>query len=126
MWDLAPKRASLWWTSTYDSEEKIDLSIFYQNRTTQILYLRNFKILGCTMIRQGKTHECLEERMQTANKVWWKDVKSCRRKGVPWRVKCRSMVDHLYSVFCFGKKRKKMRRGQTIAQEQPGLPVTYG
>ena len=26
-WDLAKKTASLWWTSTYDSEEKSDLSI---------------------------------------------------------------------------------------------------
>ena len=24
-WDLEPKPASLWWTSTYESEEKIDM-----------------------------------------------------------------------------------------------------
>ena len=26
-WDLAPKAASLWWTSTHDSENMVDLSI---------------------------------------------------------------------------------------------------
>ena len=34
-WVLAPKPASLWWMSTYDSEEKSDLSIVsYQDRTS--------------------------------------------------------------------------------------------
>ena len=35
---------------------------------TDFLFEEKFKILGCTMNRQGKTHECLEERMQSANK----------------------------------------------------------
>ena len=52
------------------------------------LLKEKFKILGFTMNRQGKTHECLEERMQSANKAWWRDGKIYRSKDVPWRVKC--------------------------------------
>ena len=38
------------------------------------------------MNRQGKTHECLGS------------------KDLPWRAKCRRMVEHVYSVFCFGSE----------------------
>ena len=42
--------------------------------------------------------------MQNANKAWWRDVKIYRSKDVPWRVKCRRMMEHVYSVFCFGSE----------------------
>ena len=84
-WDLAPKPASLWWTSTYDSEEKIDLSVSKTGRH-RFPFEENLRILGCTMNRQGKTHECPGS------------------KDVPWRAKCRRMVEHVYSVFCFGSE----------------------
>ena len=70
-WDLAPKPASLWWTSTYDSEEKISLSINTKTGRHRFPFEEKFKIFGCTMNRLGKTHERLEERMQSANKAWW-------------------------------------------------------
>ena len=47
-WDLTLKPASLWWKSTYDSEDKTDLSSGTKTGS---------HILGCTMNRQGKTHE---------------------------------------------------------------------
>ena len=33
------------------------------------------------------------ERMQSANKAWLRDPRIYKSKDVPWRVKCRSMVD---------------------------------
>ena len=87
--------------------------------------------------------------MQNAKKAWWRNVKIYRNKDVPWRVKCRRMVEHVQSVFCFGSgtwswsratldrikgwgimamrrvfrsTEKKMRRGQTVAAEQQGVP----
>ena len=75
-----------------------------QMDVTDSPFEEQFKILGCTLNRQGKTHECLEERMLRANKAWWKDVKIYRRKDVPWRVKCRGMAEHVYSVFCLEVK----------------------
>ena len=48
-WDLGPKNASLWWTSTYEPEESSDLSIDTKSGA-------------------------IEERMQAANKAWWRDV----------------------------------------------------
>ena len=37
--------------------------------------------------------------MPSANKGWWRDAKSHRSEDAPWRVKCRRMVDQVYSVF---------------------------
>ena len=62
----------------------------------------NSKILGCMMNRQGKTLDAIEERMQSANKAYEKDIAVYRSKDVPWRIKCRRLVDHVYSVFSFG------------------------
>ena len=60
-----------------------------------------FKILGCALNRQEKTLDAMEERMQSANKAFWKDIMVCRRKDVPWRIK---LVDHVNSVFSFGSE----------------------
>ena len=77
--------------------------------------------------------------------AWWRDFKIYRSKDVPWSVKCKRMVEHVSSVFCFGsenwswsratlerivgwetkgdetcisiQKMKKQRCGQTIAQK---------
>ena len=56
-WDVEPKPASLWWTSTYDSEEKNDLSIDTETGRERILFEEMFfffrKKIGFTMHRQG-------------------------------------------------------------------------
>ena len=82
-WKLEPKPASLWWTSTYASEEKEDMVI----KTEAGEHMLPFT--------------SLEERMQSANKAWWLDVKICRSKDVPWRVKCRKMVDQTVQCLLF-------------------------
>ena len=91
-WGLAPKPSSLWSTSTFDSEEKSDLSE------------ENCKFLGCILSRQGKAHEGIEERMQSANRACWRDVKIYRSKDVPWRVKGRRMVEHVLQRFFLLRK----------------------
>ena len=52
-----------------------------KTRSQRFPFEDKFKILGFTMNRQGKTHKCLEERMQSANKAWWRDGKIYRSKG---------------------------------------------
>ena len=86
------------------AEEQADLSIDAKSGRQRHLFLEKFKILGRSMNRQGKAHEGVEERMQSANKAWWKDVKIYRSKDVPWRVKCRRIMEHGPSVFCFGSE----------------------
>ena len=44
------------------------------------------------------------ERMQSANKAFWKDSVIFKSKDVPWRVKCQRLVDHVYAVFAFGSE----------------------
>ena len=48
-----------------------------------------FKILGCVMNRQGKTLDASEERMQSANDTFWRDILVYKSGDVPWRIKCR-------------------------------------
>ena len=101
-WDLEPNPASLWWTSSCTSEKKMDLTIGTKTGHHRVPFEEFFKIRGFSLNRQGKTHEGIEERMQSANKDWWRDAKIYRSNDVSWRVKCSRMVEHLYSVFCFG------------------------
>ena len=62
-------------------------------------------LLEAPSIKQDGRKDCLEERIQHANMAWWRDVKIHRSKDVPSRVKCRRMVEHVYSVFCFGSEK---------------------
>ena len=80
--DLEPKPASLWWTSTYASDEKKDMILGASKGRNKFPVEEEFKILGCLMNRQGKTCDAVEERMQSANKAFWKDIKIYRNKGI--------------------------------------------
>ena len=42
--------------------------------------------------------------MQSSNKAFQKDVLIYKGKDVPWKVKCRRLVDHLCAVFAFGSE----------------------
>ena len=42
--------------------------------------------------------------MQSANEAFWKDILIYKSKDVPWKVKCRKLVDHVYAVFAFGSE----------------------
>ena len=85
-WDLVPKPASLWWTSTYDDEEKVDMILDTTAECHKFPFEEKLKILGCALNRQGKSHDAIEERMQSANNS---DIQ--RAKHVPWRVKCQRL-----------------------------------
>ena len=81
--DLAPKPASLWWTSTYEEEERSEVLV----ATNGLMYKSPFEekfILGFAMKRQGKSLDAIEERMQSANKVFWKDIMVYTCKHVAW------------------------------------------
>ena len=67
-WDLAPKPASVVWTSTLKLEEKSELVIINEAVRHSFLFEEKFKILACAMNRKGKTHEAIKERTQSANK----------------------------------------------------------
>ena len=73
-WELAPKAASQWWTSTYEPAERSGLSIDTKSGLHNFLFDGKFKILGCAMFRQGKTHDAIVERMQSASRACWKDI----------------------------------------------------
>ena len=56
------------------------------------------------MNRQGKTCEAVEERMQSANKAFWKDIMTYKSKDVPWRIKLQRLVDHVHVVSSVGSE----------------------
>ena len=37
-------------------------------------------------------------------KLFWKDILITKSKDIPWRIKCRRLVDHVYAVFSFGSE----------------------
>ena len=55
------------------------------------------------MNRRGNLSDAIEDIMQSANKAFWKDILIFKSKDVLWKVRCRSLVDHVYAVFAFGK-----------------------
>ena len=61
-WDLVPKPASLWWTSTSDSEEKVDMILCTTSGCHKFPFEEKFKILGYAMNRQGKSQDAIEEK----------------------------------------------------------------
>ena len=103
-WDLEPKPASLWWTSTYEPEEKVDMILGTTLGCYKFPFEDKFKILGCVMNRQGKMCDAVEEQMQSANKAFWKDLLIFNSQDVPWKIKCQRLVDHVYAVFTFGSE----------------------
>ena len=88
------KAASLWWTSTCDSNEKRRLIFRWTPRqdVTDSFLKKNSR--SSVFGPSGKDTR-LEEMMQNAHKAWWRDVKIHRSEDVPWRVKCRRMVEHI-------------------------------
>ena len=57
------------------------------------------------MNRQGKAHDAIEERVQSANKAFWKDILKDKSKDIPWNIKCRQPVDYVFAVFSFGSEK---------------------
>ena len=115
-WDLVPKPASPWWTSTYDAEEKVDMNLGTTAGCHKFTFEEKFKILGYAMNRQGKSQDAIEERMQSTNRAFSKDSMIYRSKDVPWKVKCQRLVDHVYAVFAFGVKTGRGSKGGKLRQ----------
>ena len=116
--DLEPKLVSLWWTSTYASEEEDEMILGTSKSCCKFSFNDQFRTVGCVMNRQGKTCDAVEERMQSANEVFGKDIKMCKSKDVLWRENVSVwLVDHVYAVFLPGweqmgpafSERKKLR-----------------
>ena len=72
------------------------------------------------MNRQGKTCEAVEERMQSADKAFWKDFMIHKSKDVPWRIKCLRLVDHMCAVFSFGSENLSWTQ-QTLGKLEVGI-----
>ena len=75
-----------------------------ENRSERIL-----KFLVSLLNRHGKTQDCLEERMQNTNKVWWRDVKAKTCRG---GVKCKRMVEMSQRLLL--RKRKLVLESWTL------------
>ena len=77
----------------------------------QVPFCKEFYNVGVYLQSSRKMQEGLEERMQSGSKARWRDAKIYQSKGVPWGIKWRSMVDQVYSVFCFGSDNLSCSRG---------------
>ena len=82
-WDLVPKPAILRWTSTYDPEERWDISMYTTTVYHKFPFEERFRILGFAMDRQGQSHDAIEERMQSANKALLERYSDIQKQGRP-------------------------------------------
>ena len=69
-----------------------------------------------------ETCGAVEERMQSANKAFWKDIKIYRSKDIMWRIKCQRLVDPVYPVFSFGSENWSWTQ-QTTEKLNGGRPT---
>ena len=133
-WDLAPKLASLWWTSTYEEEERSKSACCHQWTDVRIPYWREIQDSGM----------CDEQAREDSWCDWGKNtvchknlLEVHRSKDVPWRVKCRRLVDHVHSVFSFGRWetemmmrlfrfKRKMKHGSNSIQDAAKRPGRFG
>ena len=99
-WDLEPKSASLWWTGTYADEKMEDMLIKTKTGVPKLPFEKVVRDSGITFFNsEGKVQDSLEERMESANKAWWRDATIYRSEDAPWRITCRRMVDQVRILF---------------------------
>ena len=91
-------------TSTYDSEEMVDMNLGTTSGCYKFSFEEEFKILGYAMNRQGKSHDDIEERLHSASKTFWKAILIYKSEDVPWKVKCQRLDDHVCAVFTYGSE----------------------
>ena len=65
-----------------------------------------FKILGYALNRQGKSHDAIEEIMQSAHEAFWKDILKNRKQRCSVEGEASKTVDHVYAVFAFGSENR--------------------
>ena len=104
-WDLVPKPASLWWTSTYDSEERNDMILGTSSGCYKFPFEDKFKMLGCAVNRQGENVRCCR-RKNAVSKAFWKGTLICKSK---W--------------YAFSESKEwRMKHGSTSRQERATWP----
>ena len=99
-WDLEPKPAISWCTSTYDSEEKKDLMIDAETGSPQNAVRRKFLILGFTFpirrkhktawrkgCKQGLVERCeeLQKQRRAVESEVQKDDGTCLERLLLWK-----------------------------------------
>ena len=99
-WDLLPKAASLWWTSTYEGEEKIHMNVITKVRIFWFPFEEKFQDPG-VMNRQGKT---VDTRRFGKISRFSRTTSRERSSADDWWVMFTQLVGHVYPVFCFGSE----------------------
>ena len=103
-WDLEPKPASLWWTSSYTSEEKKSLAIETTTGHHRTPFEEHFLDSWCLLASSEEDARSRGREDATCKHGMGGDVKIYTSKDVPRRERCRRMVEHVYSLFCFGSE----------------------
>ena len=62
-----------------------------------------------TECRQGESHDAIEDRMQSTNKAFWKNILIFRSNDVQWKLKSRKLFGHILAVLPLGVR---LGRGQ--------------
>ena len=88
--------------SSDGAEEKIEMLLITAVGCHKFPFAEKYEILAYAMNRQLESHDAIEERVQSANKAFWKNILIFKSKDVPWKVKCQRLVGHVHAVFGTG------------------------
>ena len=126
MTSLEPNAASLWW-SLWEGGEEREMVIETANGKHRLPSLGSW---GTLFSRDGRMQFSQGEKMQSANRPWWRDAKIYRCNSVPWKIKCHRVIDRVHTdedltniILEEGRRTKRHKstaRGQPAWQEISG------
>ena len=77
--DMEPKPESLWWTSSYEEEDKLTLQ-GGGGKDWELPFREVFEVLGYRFQRDGKGTQGVEKTLRKGMGSWWRDTCIYRSK----------------------------------------------
>ena len=78
--DMEPKPESLWWTSSYEEEDKLTLQVGGGGKDWELPFREVFEVLGYRFQRDGKGTQGVEKTLRKGMGSWWRDTCIYRSK----------------------------------------------
>ena len=96
--DMEPKPESLWWTSSYEEQDKLTLKVGGGGKDWDLPFREVFEVLGYHFQRDGKGTQGVEKTLRKGMGSWWRDAYICRSKSVSLTTKCQRVISPVFST----------------------------
>ena len=96
--DMEPKPESLWWTSSYEEEDKLTFQVGGGGKDWELPFREVFEVLGYRFQRDGKGTQGVEKTLRKGMGSWWCDAYIYRSKSVSLTTKCQRVISHVFGT----------------------------